>query len=128
MDATTNTLNWFEIPTENIERAAKFYEAIFGIEMAVQEMGGIHMAFFPYDPESGKLSGALIKSDMHVPSATDGPALYLNANPDLSDALGKVEEAGGKIVMPKTQITEEIGYMAFFTDSEGNRMALHSQA
>ena len=127
MDATTNTLNWFEIPTQDIERAAKFYETIFGIKMERMEMVGMPMAFFPYDPESGKLAGALIKSDMHVPSETDGPALYLNANPDLSDALGKVEAAGGKIVVPKTQISEEVGYMAFFVDTEGNRMAMHSQ-
>ena len=64
---------------------------------------------------------------MHVPSASDGPVLYLNADPDLSDALGRVESAGGSIVMPKTQISEENGHMAFFIDSEGNRMAMHSQ-
>ena len=128
MDAKSNSINWFEIPTEDIDRAAKFYSTVFGIEMQAIEFGGMPMAFFPYEPGSGNLSGALIKSDMHVPSSTDGPVLYLNADPDLSDALGKIEAAGGSIVMPKTQISEENGYMAFFTDTEGNRMALHSQA
>lgn len=127
MDATTNSINWFEIPTEDIERATKFYSTVFGIEMQVLEFGGMPMAFFPFEPESGKLSGALIKSDMHVPSASDGPVLYLNADPDLSDALGRVEAAGGTIIVPKTQISEENGHMAFFIDSEGNRMAMHSQ-
>jgi predicted enzyme related to lactoylglutathione lyase len=128
MDATSNSINWFEIPTEDIERATKFYSEVFGIAMEVHEMGGMPMAFFPYDPGSGKLSGALIKSDMHVPSASDGPVLYLNADPDLSDALSKVEAAGGTIIVPKTQISEENGHMAFFIDTEGNRMAMHSQA
>ena len=127
MDATTNSINWFEIPTEDIERATKFYSTVFSIEMQVLEFGGMPMAFFPFEPESGKLSGALIKSDMHVPSASDGPVLYLNADPDLSDALGRVEAAGGTIIVPKTQISEENGHMAFFIDSEGNRMAMHSQ-
>ena len=127
MDATSNSINWFEIPTKDIERATKFYSAVFGITMEVQEMEGMPMAFFPYEPGSGKMSGALIKSDMHAPSTSDGPVLYLNADPDLSDAFGKIEAAGGSIIMPKTQIPEEHGYMAFFIDTEGNRMALHSR-
>ena len=50
----------------------------------------------------------------------------MNANPDLDNALNRIEGAGGQVVVPKTQITEEHGYMAFFIDSEGNKMALHS--
>ena len=41
--------------------------------------------------------------------------------------VGRIEGAGGKVVMPKTQITPEIGYMAFFMDTEGNKVGLHSQ-
>ena len=44
----------------------------------------------------------------------------------LAGALGKVEAAGGKVAMPKTAISPEIGFMAFFIDSEGNRVGLHS--
>lgn len=127
MDAKSNTLNWFEVPVVNMERAAKFYSTVFDVDIEVSEFGGMPMGFFPYEPMSGKLSGALIKSEMHIPSATDGPALYFNAGDDLSGALAKVEGAGGSIVMPKTQISEEHGYMAFFLDTEGNRMAMHSQ-
>jgi predicted enzyme related to lactoylglutathione lyase len=53
--------------------------------------------------------------------------LYLNANPDLSPVLGRIPAAGGKVLLPKTQITPEIGYKAVFEDTEGNRLALHSQ-
>lgn len=121
-----NSLNWFEIPVSDINRAKKFYETLFDIEMPVDNMMGMDMAFFPYDSGSGKASGALVKSEMHVPSG-DGVKLYLNGNPDLSVALSRVEGAGGKITMPKTLISEEVGNMAFFVDTEGNTIALHSQ-
>jgi len=62
---------------------------------------------------------------MHKPSE-EGVVIYLNGNPDLALAPGRVEEAGGRVVMPKTLISEEIGYMAFFIDTEGNKVALHS--
>lgn len=119
-----NSLNWFEIPAADIKRATKFYETIFSIEMPQMEMGG-SMAFFPADNRAGKVGGALVQSEMHKTS-TDGVIIYLNGNPDLDIALGKVEKAGGKIVMPKTKITDEIGFMAFFIDSEGNKIGLHS--
>jgi len=67
----------------------------------------------------------LVQHEMYKPSA-DGAVIYLNGNPDLALPLSKVEGAGGKIVMPKTLITEEIGYMAFFIDTEGNKVAMHS--
>jgi predicted enzyme related to lactoylglutathione lyase len=85
------------------------------------------MALFPSENGSGKLSGALVKSDFHTPSEA-GVIIYFNCNPDLSVALSRVEAAGGKTMMPKTLISAENGYMAFVTDSEGNRVALHSNA
>jgi len=127
MDASVNILNWFEVSVSDIARAKKFYETIFSIQMEDMDMMGMKMATFPYDPMSGKLAGALVQSDMHKPSA-DGVKVYFNGNPDLDVALSKVEAAGGKIVMPKGQISENIGYMAFFIDTEGNAVALHSQS
>lgn len=125
MDSTTNALNWFEISVSDIKRARKFYETVFEIEMPVQEMMGMQMAFFPAEDMNGKVSGGLVQGPMHKPSA-DGAKIYLNGNPDLSNALGKIEKAGGKVMMPKTKISDDIGYMAFFTDTEGNALALHS--
>jgi hypothetical protein len=126
MEANANSLNWFEIPATDIKRAKKFYEAIFDIQMDESEMMNMKMAFFPYEMGSGKASGALCQSDFHKPGM-DGVIVYLNGNPDLKTVLDKIESAGGRIIMPKTEITPEIGYMAFFIDSEGNRVALHSQ-
>jgi len=125
MDSTTNALNWFEISVSDIKRARKFYETVFEIEMPVQEMMGMQMAFFPAEDMNGKVSGGLVQGPMHKPSS-DGAKIYLNGNPDLSNALGKIEKAGGKVMMPKTKISDDIGYMAFFTDTEGNALALHS--
>lgn len=126
MDKDTNSINWFEIPATDIKRAKKFYEDIFSLSMDEQEMMGMKMAFFPADPGNGKANGALVKSDMHKPGM-DGPVVYLNANPAMDPVLEKIEKAGGKVIMPKTKIGDDIGHMAFFVDSEGNRMALHSQ-
>jgi predicted enzyme related to lactoylglutathione lyase len=121
-----NAINWFEIPAADIERAKKFYEIIFDFEMPRLDIGdGLKMALFP--ALSGTVGGTIIQnSERYVPSETQGPLLYLNANPDLQEVLDRVESAGGKITTPKRMITEENGYMAVIIDSEGNRIALHS--
>ena len=127
MSAKTNALNWFEIPVTDTPRAKKFYETIFDIKMETNEMMGMEMTSFPIDMQSstGKVSGTLVKGPMHKPSM-DGAVIYLNANPAIQTVIDRIEKAGGKILMPKTLISEQIGYMAFFTDTEGNRMALHA--
>jgi predicted enzyme related to lactoylglutathione lyase len=128
MDGSVNTLNWFEISVSDITRAKKFYETIFSIDMGdPMEMMGMKMVSFPYENMNGKVSGGLVEGPMHKPSA-DGAKIYFNGNPNLDEALGKVAGAGGTVTMPKTKINDEIGYMAFFTDTEGNGVALHSNS
>ena len=124
MSSETNALNWFEIPATDISRAKKFYESIFEIKMEEMEMPDMKYAMFPFDPMKAKVAGGLAQSPLHVPSAT-GSIIYLNANPDLQKVFDRIENAGGKITMPKTSIGQN-GFMAFFTDTEGNTMALHS--
>jgi predicted enzyme related to lactoylglutathione lyase len=122
-----NAISWFEIPTTNIDRAQKFYEAIFGISMMPMDMPNIKMRMFPLDDMMTQVGGALVDSGgFHKASATDGPLIYLNANPDVQNVLDKVVEAGGSIMVPKTEISPEYGFMAVFMDTEGNRIALHS--
>jgi len=125
MTAKENSINWFEISVADIKRATKFYESVFSAKMEANEMMGMKMAFFPSENMNGKVAGSLVQSSDHKPSK-DGVVLYLNGNPDLSVALGNVDKAGGKVVMPKTKITDEIGFMAFFIDTEGNKVGLHS--
>ena len=126
MSSETNALNWFEIPALDIAKAKKFYEAIFEIKMEEMEMPGMKYAMFPFDPTKGKIGGGLAQSPMHIPGAT-GSLIYLNANPDLQNVLDRIEAAGGKITMQKTSIGQN-GFMAVFTDTEGNTMALHSNS
>ena len=122
-----HAISWFEIPATNIDRATKFYEAIFDIKLNPLDMPNIKMRMFPLDDPMKGVGGAVVDSGgFHKPSATDGPLIYLNGNPDVQHVLNKVEAAGGKIIVPKTQISEEYGYMAVFMDTEGNRIALHS--
>src|ERR1700751_64768 len=116
-----NSLNWFEISVSDMNRAKKFYQTVFGIEMHETEMMGMKMAFFPAEDMNGKVSGGFVQGPMHKPSA-EGAKIYLNGNPDLSNVLSKIEKAGGKVTMPKTKISDEVGHMAFFTDTEGNNV------
>jgi predicted enzyme related to lactoylglutathione lyase len=119
-----NAINWFEIPTNDFDRAKKFYSEILASNIEEMDMGGFKMGMLPAG--EGGIGGAIVKGEGCVPSE-NGTMVYLNAGADLAPILTRIEEAGGKVVMPKTMITEEIGYMATFTDTEGNRVALHSQ-
>jgi len=126
MDKTTNSLNWFEIPATDLPRAKHFYQVAFSLHMEDMSFPSMEMAGFPGDMGNGKVSGALVKSPYHIPSA-DGAVIYLNANPDMTEVIERISANGGQVIMGKTQITPEIGYMALFIDTEGNRVALHSQ-
>lgn len=120
-------ISWFEIGTTDLDRATKFYETIFSIKLNPLDLPNIKMRMFPLDDMMTGVGGALVNSGgFHKPSATDGPLIYLNGNPDVQKVLDKVEAAGGKIMVPKTQISPEYGYMAVIIDSEGNRIGLHS--
>src|ERR1017187_9118 len=126
MDATTNSINWVEIPVTDMQRAKHFYQMIFTMHMNETEMMGMQMAFFPYEMGSGKASGALVQGGQQMPG-DEGPLIYLNANPSMDSILEMIPQMGGTVLMPKTQISPEVGYMAQFTDTEGNKLALHSQ-
>lgn len=87
-------------------------------------MDGLTLGMFPHDNKMS-VSGAIIFGMDFKPSK-DGSIVYLNGGDDLAVALSKVEDAGGKIMFPKTHLGDEIGYIAHFTDSEGNRVGIHS--
>jgi hypothetical protein len=112
---------WFEIPVRDMERAKRFYETVFDVAIEVHDLGPLRMGIFPH----GDVGCALCAGDHYRPSA-DGVVVYLDAGPDLSVALSRIEAAGGKILQPKKQISPQYGFMALFLDCEGNRLALHS--
>ena len=120
-----NSLNWFEIPVTDFERAKKFYSEIFDFKMPSTQVMGYDMAFF--DMEKGGVGGAIVYGEGYFPSHK-GSLVYLNAQPDLQIVLDRVEKSGGHILVPKTLIDDALGYFAFITDTEGNKVALHSMA
>jgi uncharacterized protein len=121
-----NAISWVEIPATDLERAQKFYETIFDIRLIPMDLANIKMRMFPLENMMG-VGGAICQAPgFYEPSATGGPLVYLNANPDVQLVLDKIAAAGGTIMVPKTQISPEYGHMAVFIDSEGNRVALHS--
>ncbi len=122
-----SAISWFEIPANNLERATAFYQTIFNCTLVPVDMPNIKMRMFPLTDIENGIGGAVVDSGgFHKPSATDGPLIYLNANPDVQLILNKVEAAGGTIVVPKTAISDAFGYMAILLDTEGNRIGLHS--
>lgn len=122
-----NAISWFEIPASDLERAQKFYEAIFGISMIPMDLPNIKMRMFPLNDMMTQVGGAVVDSGgFHKPSSTDGPLIYLNGNPDVQQILDRVEAAGGTIMVPKTEISPDYGFMAVLIDTEGNRIGLHS--
>jgi predicted enzyme related to lactoylglutathione lyase len=122
-------ITWFEIPVSDMDQAKAFYEAIFGLKLTDLAPGpGLRMALFPGTQEGLGGGGSLIQMASFYKPGETGPLIYLNADPDLAVVMGRVEKAGGKVIFPKRQISPERGFMGVFNDTEGNRIALHSQA
>jgi hypothetical protein len=120
-------VGWFEIPVTDMDRAKKFYDTIFEIDIQVQNFNELHMGWFPIDEGKKGASGSLVKhADFYHPSETAGPLLYFTSR-DIGKQEARIEKAGGKIIQSKKLISEDIGYMALFIDTEGNRIALHSR-
>ena len=113
----------FEIPATDISRAINFYQAILEIKIKKMDFPGMEMGILPY--EGQMVTGVIIKGEGYQPSA-NGVTIYLNGGENLQIVLDKVEENGGKIVVPKTPHADESGYFAIFLDTEGNKLGLHS--
>lgn len=127
MDCSRNVVGWFEIPVLDMQRAVKFYQAVFGYELHLENFGDLEMAWFPGDSNQPGSSGTLAKHQDYYKPTTDGVVIYFSSpTGDLANELAKVAPSGGQVIMPKTLIKEDIGYMAMFIDTEGNRIALHS--
>lgn len=118
-----NPVNWFEIPTSDLDRATTFYEAVLGTKLDRQNIEGLPMAWFPMKPGEAGSTGALVQQESYVPSY-DGSLVYLSVD-DVASALDRVRSAGGKVITEKMSIGE-FGFVGHFEDSEGNRVGLHS--
>lgn len=122
-NSINNLISIVEIPTTDFSRAVKFYQTILGVAIEEMEMDGNQMGVLPN--EEGTVNVVLVKGNDYKPT-TEGVVLYLNAGNDLQPMLDKVEQNGGKVIVPKTEISPEMGYFALFIDIEGNKLGLHS--
>ena len=120
----SHPIHWFEIFVRDIDRAARFYETVLGIQLKRTTEGDRPMAMFASAVEEG-VGGALVQQKGREPSET-GALVYLDANGKLDASLERVSKAGGEVVMPKTDIGPP-GFIALLRDSEGNVVGLHAE-
>jgi predicted enzyme related to lactoylglutathione lyase len=128
MDIKHNVVGWFEIPVSDMDRAVRFYEAVFGFSLSRNQLGPLEMAWFPWVDGTMGAGGSLVRYPEAYKAAPDGVLVYFTAfSGDVATELSRVESAGGKVLQEKRLISEEHGYMGTFLDTEGNRIALHSR-
>ena len=118
-------INWFEIPSTDFTRAVKFYETLFDTHLKVENFGPSTLGIFT-GPDGDGL-GCVIKGENYVPGP-DGAVLYLDAGPAIDTVIARIEKAGGHIKIGKTELPQGMGFVAYFFDTEGNRVALHAMA
>lgn len=123
MNEKLNPVVWFEIPVVDMERSKAFYEAVFDRKLTIVSMGPRQMAMFPMEMGVPGVGGALVKEEHFVPSYA-GTIVYFSVS-DITGALNRIVANKGKELIPKTSIGE-YGFCAYFEDSEGNRIGLHT--
>ncbi len=120
-----NLIGWVEIPVLDMERAKTFYEKVFNIAISVHDLGGVIMGWFPMGENKPGSSGTLMQHEEYRPSLTHGSVVYFSCR-DVTDELSRVASAGGEVLQEKTEIGGGHGFMGLIKDTEGNRIALHS--
>jgi uncharacterized protein len=116
----SNPVIYFEIPVHDIDRAIKFYKAVFNFDFDNELIDNNQMALFPFADQDSGISGALAKGEIYKPTK-DGILIYFHTE-NMDDTLNFATANGGQILYPK--IDNGIGLVAEFEDSEGNRIAL----
>lgn len=122
--ANVNPVGWFDIYVSNLDRAKKFYETVFNLQLTDLPIEWGRQALFPSDNEGLNISGALVEKADFTPSSNN-TVIYFVTEDCLAEEV-RVEASGGKIVQPKMSIGD-FGFMSIFIDSEGNTIGLHSR-
>ena len=118
----------FEIPADDVTRAQDFYRDAFGWQ--IQPMPDLSYTIVSTGPtddqgrptEPGGINGGMMKREAPV----SAPVITLDVD-DMDAALAKIESLGGSTVVGK-QPVGDMGFSAYFTDSEGNLMGLWQTA
>ena len=122
-----NAINWFEIPTRDMDRAVAFYEATVGRPLKREVFGGLPHAIFPSRCAPGadmSVAGALVTGPHLTPGAA-GTVIYLDCKDGVAATLARATAAGAKVVLPHMGIGEN-GFIAIVDDLDGNRVGLHA--
>ena len=122
--ANVNPVGWFDLNVANIDRAKKFYETVFSLKLTDAPIEWGRQSFFPFNPESPNISGALVEKADYVPG-DNNTIIYFETEDNIAEEQ-RIEKAGGKVVQPKMSIGE-FGFISIFIDSEGNTVGLHSR-
>jgi uncharacterized protein len=120
-----HAINWFEIPALDLERAFNFYTAILNGKVRKGTFFGAEVILFDVMFATGEAVGGSIVVRPDLKPTTDGGVMYLNAFGKLQDAVDKVENAGGKVIVPRIALGK-FGFSAIIVDSEGNKIGLIS--
>ena len=108
----------FEIPSDDPERAARFYGDLFG--WTFQQWGGPE----PYwlvstgAREEPGIDGGLLRRTPQSPGVVNTVDV-----PDLDEYVGRVERGGGRVVMPKMPVPG-VGWLAYAQDPDGNTFGM----
>jgi uncharacterized protein len=117
----------FEMPYENRERMANFYETAFGwqTQMLGDDMGNYVLATTTETDENGPKKPGAINGGFY-PKDPDSPAQYPSiviAVEDIKKAVKNVTDAGGEVLGEPMEIPG-VGQYVSFTDPEGNRVSM----
>ena len=121
----TNTVGWFEIYVQDMDRAKKFYESVLQIQLSDLPTGddSMLMSAFPCDMTTYGAGGALVQMQ-GCPSGGNSVLVYFSCD-DCAVQASRVAANGGQVIKEKFSIGE-YGHIALAIDTEGNTFGLHS--
>lgn len=120
-----NTIDWFEIPTRDLDTATKFYETVLGTAIRREVYGGAPHGVLVAPDDA--VSGALVVADDKRKPGTGGALIYLACRDGVPAVVERAERAGAKVVLPVTSIGP-FGWIAVIRDLDGNEIGLHAEA
>ena len=123
MHSNPDRVVWFDLPVANLERASRFYGAVLGIKVSQEKFDKFQFAVLDHGPDGN--GGCLIPEPKEVSAI--GILVYMNVDGRIREAVREAEKHGGKVVEPVKGIGPH-GFRAVVLDSEGNRIALHSNS
>ena len=123
-----NKVVHFEIPTDDLSRAKKFYHETFGWQLQdVPDMSYTMVRATETDEkwmpkEPGAINGGMLKRN----DAVRAPSFAIDVK-NIDEAMEKVKKSGGIIIKGKTSVGP-MGFIAYFKDTEGNVLSLWQNA